>query len=198
MHPTEFLSRKLAALPNRLQVAFAAGCAEHVLPLFELCARSERPRKALEVAWRYALGENVSFEELRLAADSAASVIPNLDEDQSDEAELSRSAAVAVLETLDAVKDGVAAPAVRAAAGALSALSIAAQILDAQLDEIVGDVEDLPENSNAPPDCVKEWKLQKAMLEQLAEEGPTAVDSRWREIQRERGVEVGNGWKTAR
>ena len=51
---------------------FAADCAEHVLPIFEKeYPGDDRPRKAIEVARRFAEGE-ASPEELRDARDSAA------------------------------------------------------------------------------------------------------------------------------
>src|SRR5262245_26890452 len=42
---------------HRLLAAWAADCAEHVLPLFEECSSDERPRRAIEVARAWARGE---------------------------------------------------------------------------------------------------------------------------------------------
>jgi len=42
---------------HRLLAAWAAGCAEHVLPLFEECSSDDRPQRAIETAKRWARGE---------------------------------------------------------------------------------------------------------------------------------------------
>lgn len=42
---------------HRLLAAWAAGCAEHVLPLFEECSSDDRPRRAIAVARAWARGE---------------------------------------------------------------------------------------------------------------------------------------------
>jgi hypothetical protein len=42
---------------HRLLAAWAAGCAEHVLPLFESCASDERPRLAIEAGQAWSRGE---------------------------------------------------------------------------------------------------------------------------------------------
>src|SRR6185369_4276040 len=42
---------------HRLLAAWAAGCAEHVLPLFEECSADDRPQCAIETARAWARGE---------------------------------------------------------------------------------------------------------------------------------------------
>jgi hypothetical protein len=42
---------------HRLLAAWAAGCAEHVLPLFEECSSDDRPQRAIETAIAWARGE---------------------------------------------------------------------------------------------------------------------------------------------
>jgi hypothetical protein len=42
---------------HRLLAAWAADCAERVLPLFEACSSDDRPRRAVEIARAWARGE---------------------------------------------------------------------------------------------------------------------------------------------
>jgi hypothetical protein len=55
---------------HRLVAAWAADCAEHVLPLFEGCSPDDRPRRAVETARAWARGE-VSVGDARKAAAGA-------------------------------------------------------------------------------------------------------------------------------
>ena len=55
---------------HRLLAAWAADCAEHVLPLFEECSSDDRPRRAVETARAWARGE-VSVGEAQKAAVAA-------------------------------------------------------------------------------------------------------------------------------
>ncbi len=55
---------------RRLLAAWAADCAEHVLPYFEKCNSDERPRRAIETARAWARGE-VSVGDARKAAVAA-------------------------------------------------------------------------------------------------------------------------------
>jgi len=198
MHPREYLLRKVTKLPNRLQVAYAAGCAEHVLPLFEHLRGSEIPRKALEVAWRYAFGQDVSFEELRLADQAASAVIPHIDQDPSEEANLSMSAAVNVLDTLSSVKDGTPTGAVGSGTGALCALSIASQTADPSAVENFNDVEDLKNPDAVLPKVLEEWRAQEQMLAELSESPLTVVDQEWKQKHRRRGEELLKWWTTVK
>jgi immunity protein 5 of polymorphic toxin system len=52
---------------HRLLAAWAADCAEHVLPLFEASSSDDRPRRAVETARAWARGE-VSVGDARKAA----------------------------------------------------------------------------------------------------------------------------------
>jgi hypothetical protein len=47
----------LGPAEHRLLAAWAADCAERVLPLFEECSSDDRPRRAVEVARAWARGE---------------------------------------------------------------------------------------------------------------------------------------------
>lgn len=47
----------LDATTHRLLAAWAADCAERVLPLFEECSSDDRPRHAIEIARAWARGE---------------------------------------------------------------------------------------------------------------------------------------------
>ena len=62
-----------AGSPSRRKyVAIACECARLTLDNFEKhFPKDDRPRKAIELCERYAAGEDVSFEELRRAAESA-------------------------------------------------------------------------------------------------------------------------------
>src|SRR5262245_12040490 len=52
---------------HRLLAAWAADCAEHVLPLFTACSSDDRPQRAVEVARAWARGE-VSVGDAQKAA----------------------------------------------------------------------------------------------------------------------------------
>src|SRR5262249_28484676 len=52
---------------HRLLAAWAADCAEHVLPLFQACSPDDRPRRAVEMARAWARGE-ASVGDARKAA----------------------------------------------------------------------------------------------------------------------------------
>jgi hypothetical protein len=47
----------LDAAKHRLLAAWAADCAERVLPLFEECSSDDRPRRAIDIARAWARGE---------------------------------------------------------------------------------------------------------------------------------------------
>jgi hypothetical protein len=60
----------LEVAEHRLLAAWAADCAERVLPLFEECGSDDRPRRAIEVARAWASGE-VSVGNAQKAAVAA-------------------------------------------------------------------------------------------------------------------------------
>jgi len=65
------LIRRVDAWNERTARLFAADCAERVLPIFEAaCPDDDRPRRAIEVARRYANGR-ATGEEMRVAATAA-------------------------------------------------------------------------------------------------------------------------------
>ena len=55
---------------HRLLAAWAADCAEHVLPLFNVCSSDDRPQRAVELARAWANGE-ISVGDARKAAVAA-------------------------------------------------------------------------------------------------------------------------------
>src|SRR5439155_15594666 len=55
---------------HRLLAAWAADCAQHVLPIFQQCSSDERPERAVEIARAWARGE-VSVGDARKAAVAA-------------------------------------------------------------------------------------------------------------------------------
>jgi hypothetical protein len=191
------IGQQVAKLPNRLQVAYAAACTEHVLPLFEHLRTSDIPRDALNLAWRYSCGGVAEQEALQKADRETSGVIPNIDEDQSAEAELSMASAVNVLETLDCIQDGSSDAAVRAASGAFNALCIALQMADPTVvDSIAG--MDLNCTDHLPEVLREEWEAQKSALAYLSCVSTPAIAEDWIKSHRERGLKVLYWWKSAR
>lgn len=71
---SELWNRVLRLTPVQ-QRLFASDCAEHVLPFFEnFCPHDDRPRIAIETAWRFAAGTagQSDLDHARGAAESAA------------------------------------------------------------------------------------------------------------------------------
>ena len=64
----------LALATHRRLAAWAADCAEHVLPLFERCSADPRPRRAIEMAKAWARGEATvgQAQKAAVAAHAAA------------------------------------------------------------------------------------------------------------------------------
>ena len=59
---------------HRLLAAWAADCAEHVLPLFEKCSSDDRPRRAIEIgrAWARGAVPTGAAQKAAVAAHAAA------------------------------------------------------------------------------------------------------------------------------
>ena len=59
---------------HRLLAAWAADCAEHVLPLFETCSSDDRPRRAIEIGRAWVRGEvpTGAAQKAAVAAHAAA------------------------------------------------------------------------------------------------------------------------------
>jgi uncharacterized protein YjaG (DUF416 family) len=83
----QLLSR-LTALPSQLRVAFAAACAQRLLPAYERYRVRSNSAGANEVAtmleriWRDLAGDPVSPEELQGFVDRAMAIIPREDADE--------------------------------------------------------------------------------------------------------------------
>lgn len=78
----EELQASLGRLSARMRTAFTVGCAERVLCLYELDCRPDdsRIRAAIELAWRFAVGEEPEPEEIDAADAGLRAAIPNPDE----------------------------------------------------------------------------------------------------------------------
>jgi hypothetical protein len=198
MRLTDFLVRELRGLPNRLQVAYAVACSEHVLPLFEEFRSSSAPREALKLAWEYARGVDVSALELKHAHQEAGNVIPHIDIDESQEAYVSMTAAESVLETLDSILDASVLAASRAGLGALAAITVVLRIRDVGEFEDISDTNDLTDPTALPSLLVDEWKLQLDVLARLASLREAAITEDWIRRQSEIGLRVQGWWRSSR
>jgi len=85
---------------HNLMAAWAADCAEHVLPLFERACQDDRPRKAIAVARSWARGE-VSVGAARDAAVAAHAAAREADDESAVAAARSAAHAVATAHMAD-------------------------------------------------------------------------------------------------
>ena len=75
----------LPGLPERSRVAFAAGCVERVLPIVAFYDNDPNGgRNAVELGWRFALGEDVPEAEIEIELKQCAEWMDALDEDDND------------------------------------------------------------------------------------------------------------------
>jgi hypothetical protein len=118
------LLKRLERLPVRLRVAFAAGCADRVLRVFELdCDPADRrPRDGLKFAWEFACGGQVSS-----AVDGARARVveatPKIEE-RGDHLTAAMAACISVIAALDAILDSTPESATDAAFSALEAVQV--------------------------------------------------------------------------
>ncbi|MCZ6679363.1 MAG: hypothetical protein O7E52_19195 [Candidatus Poribacteria bacterium] len=119
----ERLSCRLEYLPHRLRVAFAAGCAERVLRIYELDynATDCRPHAAVELAWKFACGEQVSTELITSTEAAVGDATPNI-ELEGDEYSGPMSASVSTIYALYAITDHTTKAASDAARCAIEAV----------------------------------------------------------------------------
>jgi uncharacterized protein YjaG (DUF416 family) len=82
------LTERLMALPSQLRVAFAAACAQRLLPAYQKCGLRSRSAAVNEVVamleriWRDLAGDSLSTEELERLAERAMAIIPREDADE--------------------------------------------------------------------------------------------------------------------
>jgi hypothetical protein len=105
----EALAARLNRLPHRLQVVFAAGCAERALPVLEYEDYPGGPgflpafRTAVEAVWAAALNPTFPPEQLAAACEAVEAVFPEGDQYTGYYATI--IAGAAVLRAVDAVDD---------------------------------------------------------------------------------------------
>jgi hypothetical protein len=106
------------ALPTNKRLAFAAGCAERVVPVhdFDGYADSEGLQRAAELVWRAALGGKVSDATIQKADKAAVEAMPESAEDEPGYNATVLSG-VAVRNALDAIRDRTPASAIRVSRG---------------------------------------------------------------------------------
>src|SRR3954463_4836636 len=103
MRRSEALADRIARLPHRLQIAFAAGCAERALPLLEYDGFPGGPgflpafRESVDAAWAAATG---TAAPLATAVEAVEAVFP--DGDHYGGYDGTVGAGAAVLRALDA------------------------------------------------------------------------------------------------
>jgi hypothetical protein len=100
------LERRIGALPPNKRLAFAAGCAERVIPVhdFDGYADSEGLQRAAEMVWRAALGGKVSDATVQKADKAVVEAMPESAEDEPGYSATVLSG-VAVRNALDAIRD---------------------------------------------------------------------------------------------
>jgi hypothetical protein len=81
----ENLQPRLKRLPPRLQAAFAAACAERVLPIYADTWGGDDSylRDALALVWRYAAGEDIDLDTAAEADEVVLDRMPSIDEDNT-------------------------------------------------------------------------------------------------------------------
>jgi hypothetical protein len=183
MTPTAHGEAALQLRP-RARVAFACGCAEHVVPLFERLFVGRPVREAVDGAWTAVLGSPLSTVQLAVLTNGVSAVVPNISRDRTLQAELAMNIADLTLDVLKcaAGDDNLCA---RVGIGVLDALTVA---IDALKGEDPGEWrEDQKRPSGPHRVLLDEWNRQSEMLNELAEWRDERTVLTWREEHRRRG-----------
>jgi hypothetical protein len=117
-------TERLERLSHRLRVAFAAGCANRVLRIYELDYNKENrsPHAAVDVAWKFACGGQIPEQTFSDILDAVIDATPNIEE-EGDEYTAPMSASVSTICALKAIKDITARAASNATMHALEAVA---------------------------------------------------------------------------
>jgi len=120
---SDYTQQRLGRISHRLRVAFAAGCASRVLRIYEYDYSEENrsPHAAVDVAWKFACGEQIPEQTFSDTLKAARDATPNIEE-EGDEYSGPMRASVSAICALEAVKDPTARSAVGAATIALEAV----------------------------------------------------------------------------
>jgi hypothetical protein len=115
---------RLEHLSHRLRVAFAAGCANRVLRIYEYDYSEENrsPHAAVDVAWKFAAGEQIPEQTFINTLEAAEDATPNIEE-EGDEYTGPASASVSAICALKAIEEPTARAAGQSASYALEAVS---------------------------------------------------------------------------
>jgi uncharacterized protein YjaG (DUF416 family) len=98
---------RVVSLPRRRQIAFAATCAEHLLPMYEKFSIAERWGstdalcRALDEIWRYLMGHS-SEPDLRKMLTACEMATPDMDDFHTELASLALDVAIAVQSAVEA------------------------------------------------------------------------------------------------
>src|SRR5262249_19248447 len=114
---------RLDDLSERQRTAFAVGCAERVLCLYDLDCQPDDPRikETVALCWRYGGGDEPLLEEIEAAEEGLRAAIPKLNAGGSGPA---YSACMTLAFALDAIDDPTAESAVNGAFSALEAVDM--------------------------------------------------------------------------
>jgi hypothetical protein len=117
------LEDDLEKLPHRMRVAFAVACASRVLRIYELdYSDSDRgPHQAIDTAWAYACGAEISPEKLSAVRQSVTAATPNI-EAEGDEFTAPMLACVSAIYALDSMEDETTKSSLRASSTAREAV----------------------------------------------------------------------------
>lgn len=120
----ETVAARLNRLPLRLQVAFAAACAERVIPIFAEQRGDPSPLQlGVEAAWQFAC-DDITSDRLDEIVAQIQQVTPNMNvESQHFAAMEACVSVVAAVDVIDDASDESAADAARAARDAVDSLS---------------------------------------------------------------------------
>jgi hypothetical protein len=81
----QLIGEEVPGLPRRSRVAFAAGCVERVLPIVAFYDNDPNGgRNAVELGWRFALGEDVPEPEIEAELKKCEQWLEALDDDDND------------------------------------------------------------------------------------------------------------------
>jgi uncharacterized protein YjaG (DUF416 family) len=119
------LRQRLERLSRRMRVAFAVGCAERVLGIYDVdCQPGDgRLRRGVELAWRFAGGDEVSQGEWSEVEEGLGQATPKIEE-QGCDLTSAMFACISLVYALAAVWDESPEAAFQAACSALDAVAV--------------------------------------------------------------------------
>lgn len=184
----EDYSAALGGLTETARLAFACGCAEHILPLFPDGCDSRPLVEAVEAAWRsLIISQPMNRVQQAALENRVKAAVPSVGDDERLEAELGMNVGVVVMDLL-ACAGGDTDTAEQVGLGVLNTLTVA---IDALGHEDPGDWSaDIARPERLHPKLLDEWTEQLAMLTELRLGLDASKVLVWRETHRRRGRDI--------